>query len=217
MNHFTRPSSIQNTPPRSSPRPSPWPWTVLATFMLTSGCISAEVDIPGLELTQQDLGFPGAPAEQVEAAPEDADTGDLLAQAREPYHFPPVSFSYATVPLNLPPGTEPDMRAEQVTVSVHDGIDDLSFVTRMRLTVTRLGEEPEDPMVLLEYPGSRPADDPIGSCVTMPVLASQQSLDPWQAPSLVYELDIWGDPAQSPRTDWSVDVSILLRGSVSYH
>ena len=217
-------------PPSDSPRLSRPPtrprrrqrallWIALGAATLTGACVSAQAQIPDLELTRENLTFPAVPAEltdQLESLPEDTRTGYGLTVAGDEYHFPTVSFSCDRIPIARPPGASSDMRAKEVTIAAHKGTHDLSFVRRIRLTVTQLGEEREEPEVVIDYSRPRASSEPIGRSVTTAVLGSQRSIDPWQTESSVYELDIWGDLEQLPDKPWAVDVSVVLNGSVSF-
>jgi hypothetical protein len=210
---------LSRPPTRPRRRQRALPWIALSAATLTGACVSAQAEIPALELTQENLTFPAVPAEltnELESMPEDAGTSLARAAAADDYHFPTVSFSYDRLPIARPPGVSSDMRAKEVTIAAHKGTHDLSFVRRLRLTVTRLGEDREEPEVVLEYSSTRASSESIGRSLTTPVLGAQCSIDPWQTGSSVYELDIWGDLEQLPDKPWAVDVSVVLGGSVSF-
>ncbi|MBN1612191.1 MAG: hypothetical protein JW940_36505 [Polyangiaceae bacterium] len=204
---------------RPLPRQRALPWIALTLATSTAACVSAQAEIPSLELTRENLTFPAAAtelADELESMPEDARTNLALAAAPDDYHFPTVSFSYDRIPMARPPGVSSDVQAKEVTVAAHKGTDDLSFVRRIRLTVTRLGEDREEPEVLIDYSSSKASSKPIGRSLTTPVLGAQRSIDPWQTESSVYELDIWGDLEELPARPWTVDVSVVFGGSVSF-
>jgi hypothetical protein len=202
-------------PARRARRQPALGWLALGAALLSGACVSAQADIPALELTRQNLTFPGVPAE-LDSVPVDTRTSLARKAAEDDYHFPTVSFSYDRIPIPRPPGVSSDVVAKEVTITARDGIEDLSFVRRIRLRVTRLGEDREEPEVVIDTSSPGATTEPFGRSLTTPVLGAQRSIDPWQTESSVYELDLWGDVEEAPALPWAIDVSVVFGGSVSF-
>jgi hypothetical protein len=186
----------------------------------TSGCISAEVEIPEVQVTRQNLCFPGVPPEVPTSVPPNTPP-EVLAQLGitelGDVELPVQTFSYDEQPVDLPEGLTSDMHVKSVTVAAHEGTQSLSFVRRLRFTLTRPGQAAAEATVLLEYP-------PVGSSsaalieksLTIPVQGLDDVVDPWKPQPGIYELRIWGDLATVPREPWAVDVTLSFTGTVLY-
>lgn len=195
-------------------------WGVLCICgVAMGGCLSAEADIADATVTRQNLAFPGAPVEIPTSVPADASAEQLAAMGvteSGEYHVPEVVFSGDDIPGGLPSRISADMHAESVTVTAREGIRDLSFVTRLVLTVADPAVDGGKPRVLLAYqkdPSSNSSDQ---ESITMPVHGFDDIVNPWDSPeSLVYALNVWGELATIPRVPWTIDVSLSFSGSVS--
>ncbi len=188
--------------------------------LLPSGCVTATASVPEVEVTRQNLTFPGVPTDLPTEVPEDMPP-EIRAQLGLPlpgeaYHFPTQSFTYERVPADIPSGMSSDLHIREVTIRSHEGSVDLSFIRGLLLTVSKPTDPSFVPEVLLQYPapGELPAD--IMWSITLPYQGSYDAIDPWRADASVYTLDVWGDLSQLPRQAWSVDVVLILSGSIRY-
>ncbi|MGC4065175.1 MAG: hypothetical protein QM784_11115 [Polyangiaceae bacterium] len=141
--------------------------------LLSVGCISAEADIPEIEVTRENLTFQGVPA----STPTEVPAG-LSAEQRqalglpapgEPIHLPTLSFAYSRVAVDLPTGLSSQMHVREVTVRANSESMSLAFIRKLRLTATHR-ETPDVLQTVLEYPpvGST-SNPPLDSELTMPV------------------------------------------------
>lgn len=162
----------------------------LAGSFLSQACVQANVDVPDLEVTRQDVALQSAPA----GTP--ANTEATIVQ----------QFQYEKTPSSLPGSVTANLHATDVTFTLKKGATDLSFIRSAKLTVTEPGGEPQ---TVLDYKG----DAPVGSSVTLPVLASPPSLNPWSMDSSTFELTVTG---VLPQQEWYLDVTLGYTGSVSY-
>jgi hypothetical protein len=186
----------------------------------TSGCITAEVDIPEVQVTRQNLSFPGVPPEVPTSVPANT-LPEVLANfgitELGDVELPVQTFSYDEQPVDMPDGLTSDMRVKSVTVAAHEGTQSLSFVRRLKLTQYKPGQASVEATVLLEYPPTGSSSAPlIEKNLTMPVQELDDAVDPWKPQSGIYELRIWGDLATVPRQPWAVDVTLSFTGTVTY-
>jgi hypothetical protein len=193
---------------------------VAASAAAMSGCISAEIDIREVQVTRQNLSFPGVPLEVPTSVPSNTPPEDLAKlgiTVLGEVELPVQTFSYDEQPVDMPDEVTSDMHLKSVTVAAHEGTQSLSFVRRLRLTLTRPGQAAAQATVLLEYPpaGSSPAPF-IDKTLTVPVQGLDDVVDPWKPQPGIYELKIWGDLATVPREPWAVDVTLSYTGTVSY-
>lgn len=162
----------------------------LASSFLSQACVQANVDVPDLDVTRQDVAIQAAPA----GTPANTE-GTLVQQ-----------FQYEKTPSSLPGTVTANLHATDVTFTLKKGAADLSFIHAAKLTVTEPGGEPQ---TVLEYNGAAP----VGSSITLPVLASPPGLNPWTMDASTFELTVTGI---LPEQEWFLDVTLGYTGSVSY-
>jgi hypothetical protein len=132
------------------------------------------------------------------------------------YELPPLTFSYDDTPVELPTGLTSDMHVKTVTVTAHEGLTNLSFVRKMRLSVTDPKRNGGQPLVILEYPSVGAITDAAQTSVTMPAQGLDDLVNPWKSLSGTYTLNVWVDLKAVPREVWAVDVTLTFSGSVSF-
>jgi hypothetical protein len=180
----------------------------------------ATAEVPEAEITRENLTFQGVGGEvtvdNLDTIPPEIRERYNLPKPGEAFHFPSLSFSYDRVAVDLPNGVTSNLRAREVTVTAHEGSPSLGFIKVLLLTVTKVTDSETDVQVMIQYPEPGKATIPIDRSLTVSVLESFDTIDPWKADSSTYTLDVWGDLRSLPRNNWSVDVKLTLNGSVDY-
>jgi hypothetical protein len=181
-------------------------------------CLSATVDVPEVAVARENLSFPGVPDGTAVSDDIPADVRERygLPAPGEAYHFPPITFSYERVPMDMPTGTSTDLHVKAVTIRAHEGSPSLLFVRGLRLTVAKPTEPGTAPVVLLEYPEPGASPEPIDRSLTLAFKGAWSPIDPWKADASVYTLDLWAVLEQLPRQDWALDVELVLSGSLDF-
>jgi hypothetical protein len=196
------------------------PLLVASASLLSASCVSAQADIPEIEVTRQNLTFQGVPASTPTEVPagltEEQRAALGLPAPGEPIHLPTLSFTYSRVAVDLPTGLSSRMHVREVTVRASSESTSLAFIKKLQLTAARR-ETPDVVQTVLEYPpvGST-ATAPLEHEVTIPVQGDLGTIDPWKPDTVTYYLDVWADLATVPRSAWAVDVILQLDGSVKF-
>jgi len=164
----------------------------LAGTLVTQACVQAEVTIPDMQVTRQDLSIQPAPAN----TPAGMET-TVVQQ-----------FKYEKTPTPLPKSVTSKMHAIDVTITLKHGATDLSFIHGATLVVTEPGGKAE---TVLDYQPT--GGEPSGKSILIPLLSSPEALNPWSVDSATFELTVTGIlPAQA----WYLDVTLSYAGSVTY-
>jgi hypothetical protein len=185
---------------------------LLSLPLVATGCVAAQLDVPEVEVTRENVVFEGVPPELAAPAPEGVPSTPTAAQ--EDYALRSHSFSYDR--WEMPQGMTADMVVREVVVTAHQGTPDLSFVRRITLAISLRSDDPNPPLVVLEYPLPERASPATRQSITLPVERPEPLLDPWRTPGAVYELTVWGDVAELPRQPWAVDVTVSLGGKLEF-
>ena len=112
--------------------------------------------------------------------------------------------------LTFPEGLAPEVQALSVTVVAKTGIDDLSFIRDLRVTMTD-GGTPGAPIELVSYhrgPDARPTN------VLFFPSDSGNALDAVRTESTTFSIEAAGT---LPDHDWTVDLTLRFAGRVRYN
>jgi hypothetical protein len=172
-------------------------WMLAVAAALTSGCVlSAEAELPEVEVTQHDISMPGVPRE---------------ARTTDPTVTLP-SFFQPTDHLGLSPDSWKSVKVKSVTVQLKSS-GDLSFVRTLDVTVNGLqgflaGVSPVD---VGRY--ERPGAGAVGANITMTNGSAVEVTDAWRDSMTVLTVTASGD---LPEQDWTFDVIVRASATVSY-
>ncbi len=190
----------------------------IAAFSL-AGCMSAQADFEDVQLTRKNLVFLGVPATLTEDIPSGA--SDTLraeysvANQGGDYALPPQSFTYSDAATHLPDGTQASLTLKSVILTARGQQRDLSFLHKVTLTVASPDVDDGRPRAIIDYTSASPTEGTNGT-VTLPIVGSEITIDPWKMKSSVFELSLWGQLNQLPRESWAVDVTLTLSGDVEF-
>lgn len=171
----------------------------LAALLAVSagGCmISAEADVPDVEVTQHGIAFAGIPASVVAASGGTVSTDMTFTQKRPN--------------LDLPTGVESSVKAVQVDLIAQTGVSDLDFLHSLRVTMTPI-DGSADPVVLVDYqkaPGTT-----VGSTLAITSANPVNILDQWKADSALFDVQLSG---ALPPQAWTIDMDVHFSGKASY-
>ena len=164
----------------------------LASAVSVPGCVQAEMSVPDLEVTRQDV--------SIQPAPSTIPAGTEVTVVQQ--------FKYEKTPSPLPSSITSSMHATDVTFTLKRGATDLAFIHGATLTVAGPGGKPE---TVLEYEPK--AGGTKVNAITLPLLSSPDALNPWSVDTSTFELTITGI---LPTEVWFMDVTISYSGSVTY-
>jgi hypothetical protein len=183
-------------PPREAA--SRWIGTIAAgAVALASGCaLSAEGELPEVEVTQRDIAIPGAPL--------DADGGEVTL---------PVTFRQQPTRLGLQGATFSRVEILGIQIAATGGVTDLSFLRRLRVTATspRAEAARRAPIEVVDY--DRDAATEVGATLVLPSRPPADVTELWQDSSMLFTLEITG---QLPTMAWSADVGMSFGATITY-
>jgi hypothetical protein len=172
--------------------------TLACLAALAGGCvISAEGDIPDVEVTTHDLSFPAAPARA-----EGMEVG--LA----------VPFRMTPTRLGLPRAGFALVEVLSVSLLATSGVEDLSFIRSARLTVTNpdLVAAGKASIEIGRY--ERPQDADIGPFLFVPSEPPADVTELWRGKQQVtFTAEVVG---QLPAVRWTADVGIRFSAKLEY-
>jgi hypothetical protein len=169
------------------------PALLLALAAAASGCaLSAEGELPDVEVTRHGVAIPGVPLEArvgdpVVSVPVSFNPRDQLSLSRDAYH---------------------SVKVRQVVFTMNGAGGDLSFVSSLHMTVT--GASGKAPIEVFRYQ----RDDSgaaIGPVLDIPVDPAVEVLPVWNDPPFIITLEVQG---ALPEDSWTADVSVHLAATV---
>jgi hypothetical protein len=171
--------------------------TLLASA--AGGCsISAQADVPDVEVTQHGISIPGIPAQA--AALLGGSGGDMSTN---------VSFQQSMPDLNLPKDLDSTVKAVKVDFVAKDGVSDFSFVKSLRVTMTPKGST--SVTELINYEKAQGAK--VGSTLTVDSQNPVNILDQFKVDSATFNVAIGG---ALPAAAWKFDMVVHFSGEVTY-
>ncbi len=178
------------------PRQKPRAPALLGLALLAGCALSAEGELPEVEVTERDLAIPAAPAE--------AD-GNEVSLA--------VSFRQQPARVGLQGASFSKVRVLGVQIATTGGLDDLSFLRRLRITATSPKAEAarEAPIEVAAY--ERSDDAEVGATLTLTTDPPVDVTELWKDASLLFTLHITGE---LPTVAWSADVGMSFAATITY-
>jgi hypothetical protein len=169
----------------------------LAAPGLTGACaLSAEGDLPEVEVTERDIAIP--------AAPLDADGGEVTLT---------VGFRQAPVQLGLEGAKFSRVEILGLQIAATGGVSELTFLRRLRVTVTspEASAAGRAPIEAVRY--QRAAEDEVGATLLVPSRPAADVTELWKGSALLFALEFTG---QLPTVAWSADVGLSFGATISY-
>lgn len=166
-----------------------------AAVSLGSGActLSAEADVPDVEVTQHDIAFAGIPQ------------ASLLGPVSTG-----MSFTQERPKLDLPSALDSTVQAVKIELRAKSGIKNFDFLRALRITMAPKGYE-ADPIELIYYDKADGAV--VGNTLTIASRNPVNILDQWKAESAIFSLQVAG---MLPEEDWSIDMVMHFSGKISY-
>lgn len=165
------------------------------------GCsISAQADVPDVEVTQHGISIPGVPANAAAFLGSAAANGDTSTK---------VSFNQSLPDLNLPKDLTSTVKAVKVDFIAKGGIKDFSFLHGLRVTMTPKGSTTVTE--LINYTKTDGAT--VGSTLSIDSQNPVNILDQWKTDSATFNVEVMGD---LPTAQWTFDMAVHFAGEVTY-
>jgi len=161
---------------------------------LAGGCLfDVQADIPDVEITQHGVKVPGVPHSE--------GIGDVSAN---------TSFTFSSANTAWAKHMNSQVLARQVTITATGGLADLDFVKTVRVTMSDPATTKEGTdLISYERCDGAPSSSVIE--VNMPKPIDITPL--WSADQTVIGLALGG---RLPEDDWTVDVSLMIGGKITY-
>lgn len=168
--------------------------TMIAVPALLAGCVlSAEGEIPEVEVVQENVAFPGAPR-----AGEESLTIPVT-QSVPRFQISSDNFDQVTV--------------QEVSIAARSGVTDLSFIRTLRISVnTAQGHARGEPGIGIAQYERAAGAPPVGPTLVIPSAPPADVVRVWQARTVVVVTEFVGDlPAQA----WSADLGVRYAARLS--
>jgi hypothetical protein len=167
---------------------------LLLAALLAPGCaLSAEGEIPDVEVTRHGVLVPGAPLE--------ARIGDGVVVV-------PVSFD-PTDHLTVENNSYRSVKVREVAFKMNSALPDLSFIRTLRMTIQ--GKGTATPIEVARYQRDDTAP-PVGPVLSLPRNPPVEVLPAWTDPPCVINIEVQGS---LPEDSWTVDVTVRLSAEVA--
>jgi len=165
------------------------------------GCsLSAQADVPDVEVTQHGISIPGVPANAAAFLGSAASNGDTSTK---------VSFNQSLPDLNLPKDLTSTVKAVKVDFIAKGGVKDFSFLHGLRVTMTPKGSTTVTE--LINYTKQDGAT--VGNVLSIDSQNPVNILDQWQTDSATFNVEVMGD---LPTATWTFDMAVHFSGEVTY-
>jgi hypothetical protein len=164
-----------------------------ALSVAVAGCgISVEADVPDVQVTQRGIVFPGVAAAGM--------AGDM-SMAK--------TFTQEHDKIEFPGGLSSDVRTLSVSLRATGGVDDLSFIHYMRITMA-----PDDGSAAIELGVYEPAPGTqAGREISLTTLNPINVFAAWNTDKAKFTLEVVG---ALPEQDWTGDVTAHFSGTIKY-
>ena len=158
-----------------------------------AGCgISVEADVPDVQVTQRGVVFQGVPGGSL--------AGDM-SMAK--------SFTQEHGKIDFPDGIDSDVKTLSVSLHASSGVDDLSFIHYLRITMA-----PDDGSPGVELGTYEPAPGAtVGKEIHLTTLNPINVFAAWNTSKAKFTLEVVG---VLPEHDWSGDVTAHFSGKIKY-
>ena len=158
---------------------------------VAAGCgISVEAELPEVTITQRDLTFQGVP---------DLGIGDVSVEQ---------TFAQDHGKVELPEGLDPEVKALSITLRATHGVDDLSFIKLLRMTMSDGMNAPIELVNYEQTPASTHHKE-----IKLEALNPANIFDAWNTDKATFTLQVAGT---LPSKDWSLDVMIRFSAKAKY-
>ena len=169
----------------------------LVLGLLLGGCaLSAEGELPEVEVTEHDIAIP--------AAPLDADGGEVT-QA--------VVFRQKPTRLGLEGASFSRVQILGFQLAATGGVTDLGFLRRLRVLATSLQAQAmgRAPVEAVRYQHSGEVE--VGPTLILPSEPPADVTELWRGTELIFTIEITG---QLPTVAWSADVGLRFGATIKY-
>lgn len=169
----------------------------LLLFGALPACVlSAEGELPDVEITERDVAIPAAPLE--------ADGTDVALS---------VTFKQKPARAGLPKNAFSDVRVLSVGVTAKSGVGDLGFLKGLRLIATsnEAAAAGFAPVELARF--ERTPSDPAGPTLLIPRDPPADVTELWKSNEVVFTLQAVG---QMPTQAWTADVGMRFGATLTY-
>jgi hypothetical protein len=173
------------------------PRALLALALAASGCaLSAEGELPDVEVTRHGVVIPGVPIE---------------LQVAEAVVSVPVAFDPSAY-IMLDPGAYHSVAVTRATFTMNATPGDLTFVRTLRMTITgaTAATSGRAPLQILRYQRNDSAVA-VGPVLDLPITPRAEVLPAWNDPPCVITVEVQG---ALPEDSWTADVTIHLSVTV---
>jgi hypothetical protein len=170
---------------------------LLAVSSWLGGCaLSAEGELPEVEITQHDVAIPAAP---VDASGSEASLAVVFRQTPTRLGLKGASFSRVQI-LGL-------------VIAATSGVNDLRFLHRLRVLATSPEEQAmgRAPLEVVRYQRSTGAT--AAAMLSLPSEPPADVTELWRGSDLVFTLEITG---QLPSVAWTADVGLRFAATITY-
>jgi len=169
------------------------PLLCLLLATLAAGCgISVEADVPDVQVTQRGLVFQGVPGAGL--------AGDT-SMAK--------SYTQEHDKIEFPDGLDSEVRTLDVALRATGGVDDLSFIHYLRITMA-----PDDGSAAVELGTYEPAAGAkVGDEIHLTTLNPINVFAAWNTDKATFTLEVVG---ALPEHDWTGDVTAHFSGKIEY-
>jgi len=166
------------------------------------GCtISAQADVPDVEVTQHGISIPGVPAGAA-AFLSGGTSGSADTSTK-------VSFKQSLPDLNLPKDLTSTVKAVKVDFIAKDGIKDFSFLRALRVTMTPKGSTTVTELINYQTPDGVT----LGKTLSIDSQNPINILDQWKTDSATFNVEVMG---ALPTATWTFDMAVHFSGQVTY-
>lgn len=171
------------------------------TTLFVSGCVAVDAEVPDVTVIQRDL--------SVEALPIEGLPAEALAELKKERSVSVPPFSYAHGPIDFPTGFSSNLRTVGVQLVANRGIEDFSFVRKMKIV---LSDGKNEPLDLASFDRDN-GDTTETNTLTFKTVSPSDTLKMWQTDSVTFNLDLTGTV---PTEAWSMDVVVRFSGDFAY-
>jgi hypothetical protein len=169
----------------------------LAAALAASGCaLSAEGELPEVEVTERDIAIPAAPTE--------ADGTEVTLA---------VGFRQQPARIGLQGATFSRVEILGLQIAATGGVTDLAFLRRLIVTATspRAATAGRKPIEVARY--ERADDAEVGPTLTLVTRPAADVTELWKDTALQFTLEITG---LLPTVAWSADVGMSFGATITY-
>jgi hypothetical protein len=173
------------------------PAALASAALLCGACaISAEGDIPDVEIARHDVAFPAAPASLA---------GIESTQV--------VEYRQKPTRLGLPKTAFSSVQVWSVAITAKSGVGDLAFIRTLRITARSTDSELASmpPVEIGRY--ERDEDSNVGAVIYIPCIPPPDVTALWVSSQVVFTFEATG---RLPAVPWSADAAMRFGAKLAY-